>query len=172
MNLCHFCCLILPRFQIGSAYCEMPPQASWSYPITDQYFPSHMYYLQQAQNANQSWQMQQGSLPPDAPYYGYYFPGYAPSFPPHGSSGIIYPVHSTHGQYLSYHSQYSCPEESALSLGSRSRHNRRKTNKKRGKETKNLPTMALAEDNHESGSLLSIKGEDLVFSYVVKMRAL
>jgi len=159
------------RFQIGSAYCEMPPQASWEHPITDQYAQSHMYYSQQAPNANQSWQMPQGSLPPDAPYYGFYLPGYPP-FPPHGSSEFMYPVHGSHGHNSMDHNQYLSYHESAVPLGSRGRHNRRKMNKKRWKETKNLRTMALPEDSHESRSLLSIKGKVFVFSSVQTMRVL
>jgi hypothetical protein len=155
------------RFQIGSAYCEMPPQASWEHPITDQYAQSHMYYSQQAPNANQSWQMPQGSLPPDAPYYGFYLPGYPP-FPPHGSSEFMYPVHGSHGHNSMDHNQYLSYHESAVPLGSRGRHNRKKMIKKRGKETKNLRTMALPEDSHESRSLLSIKGKVLVCFPVCK----
>ena len=131
-----------------------------------------MYY------ANQSWQMSQGPLLPDAPYYdGYYFHGYAPPYPPHGSSGVMYPFQSSHGhnsmgyyQYPSHHSQLSSAEESAASLSSGGRHNKRRSSKKRGKEKKNLRTTALAGDNHESISLLTIKGELFVFSNVQNKR--
>ena len=120
-----------------------------------------MYY------ANQSWQMSHGPLPPDAPYYdGYYFYGYAPPYCHHGSSGVMYPVQSSHGhnsmgydQYPCRHSQLSSAEESAASLGSGGRQNKRRLSKKRGKEKKNLTTMTLEGDNHESVTLFTIKGE-------------
>ncbi|KAL3807999.1 hypothetical protein ACHAXA_011161 [Cyclostephanos tholiformis] len=59
--------------------------------------------------------------------------------------------------YPSYHSHLSSAEESAASLGSECRSNRRRLSKKRGKEKKYAPTMALSGDFEESGSLLSIK---------------
>jgi hypothetical protein len=73
-------------------------------------------------------------------------------------------------QYPSHHSQLSSAEESAASLSSGGRHNKRRSSKKRGKEKKNLRTTALAGDNHESISLLTIKGELFVFSNVQNKR--
>ena len=122
--------------------------------------------------------MSQGPLLPDAPYYdGYYFHGYAPPYPPHGSSGIMYPFLCSHGhnnigynQYPNHLSQFSSTDESAASLGSQGRHNKRRSSKKRGKEKKNLRTAALAGDNREYLSLLTIKGELFVFSNVQHKR--
>jgi hypothetical protein len=112
--------------------------------------------------------MSQGLIPPDAdaPYYEYYFPGYASPYP-YVSGGGIYPVHCSNGYhsmgynntYPSYHSHLSSTDESAASLGSEYLNNRRRLSKKRGKEKKYVPTMASSGDYDEAGSLLSLKGE-------------
>lgn len=78
----------------------------------------------------------------------------------------MYPVHCSNGYhsmgyntYPSYHSHLSSTDESAASLGSECLNNRRRLSKKRGKEKKYVPTMALSGEYEEAGSLLSIKGE-------------